>query len=1299
MLAVIGKLTGLDRVYVMRYEHETAAGFCEAEWCREGIPTIHETVTSGPYPFADYREVWEPLMGGRHYTSVVEEKVGANRELNINAKNQSDLFVPIFVDDVFWGSVGFDDCTTPRRYSEAEIQVLRGVAAAIAAALARDRAQAAQRAVEDRHNAVLGAVSEVARLLVEQVRWTDVLPEVLATLYRATGVDRVFINRYEESTRSTYFLEEHKRPDLPRMPDYFGPGPWQDEAFPEVSEPLKQGRVYRSVAVQRSGANGAANRAGGVLSDLIVPILPEGRYWGCIGFDDCTVARVWNDADIAVLQTAANVIAAAIAREGAETRRLREAEAYAARTQRHSALLRAVATSTEELLEAACPTLCLDAVLERIGTIGRAMRACVARFDWTREDPDVHGHQEIIHEWTAAGVVRQMDSPTRRFAMLRKDPTWETSLALFRERGRLLVVIAESEEPFRSEQSALGVEWTLGYPIVVEGDFWGVLGLDYATSPKDYDEADLAALQTLASAIAAALVRERSGTRALAVERARVDETRALNQLLENVVAASRALLEEPSFEAGLASWLEQLARAVNADHAVLGEFPGAVAAGTVSPIFATWSRSGITPPSGAIPETTDFVRWRERLLQGDFIWAHRDELSDPTSVRFWESVDCFTDLIVPIIVDRRTVGWLSFDWSNKREWNPAFIAILRTAADGMASAFKRNEALRGMLAEREARLTLERERADLLQSSNLELRRRDSLLTAAAEALKGLMTANDLAVEVRNALRILGEAADMQRVKVLLQRKPPDGPEFHELVYEWWSPELVSQTELGVTHFPDDLVVEYLASLRAGQSLWKLIDEVLPHLREPFQRVGMQSMGAVPIFAQSTYVGLVAFDDCRRRRVWSQAEKEALTIAARGLGAAIRRERMEAEKIEAVSYERTLAAKTRANEVVRANGAMRRTLAELARSQNVEGFFRIALQEIVRLAGACAAHLFDYDAASNRLRQLCVVRDGEFYADGHPEDPPSFRAGFDADVTPAFREMASNPAEPWSTDSVDGDTVWPDTRGWHRRMGHRALSGRALMAGERPIGLLGLAYREANPLSQTETEVMEALSQQLALAMQLTRLGDQARQQQTKAAVQGERNRLAREIHDTLAQSFTSILLQLEAASLLRERGDPRADERYRNIRAQAQLGLAETRRTALALSSEALNRGLLPALIQLCQRSHVEDRMSCSVTHRGLPRRLEAEQEESLLRLAKEALSNAVRHGRASVVKMKLVFAPAEVRLTIADNGRGFPTAQPREGLGLSNMRAGLARLGGTLEIRSRPSLGTTLVAVVPI
>ncbi|MBC8011450.1 MAG: GAF domain-containing protein, partial [Burkholderiales bacterium] len=147
-LGALGEFTGLHRVYIVRFDHDARAGFLVAEHCAPGIASVLTRVGSGPYSYADYEEVWRPLLADQVYSSLTRLKSGANADLNHQVGTRSDLFVPIFVAGVFWGAIGFDDCVHERVYSDAEIQVLRGAAAALAAAISRDAAESARRLAE-----------------------------------------------------------------------------------------------------------------------------------------------------------------------------------------------------------------------------------------------------------------------------------------------------------------------------------------------------------------------------------------------------------------------------------------------------------------------------------------------------------------------------------------------------------------------------------------------------------------------------------------------------------------------------------------------------------------------------------------------------------------------------------------------------------------------------------------------------------------------------------------------------------------------------------------------------------------------------------------------------------------------------------------------------------------------------------------------------------------------------------------------------------------------------------------------
>jgi len=194
------------------------------------------------------------------------------------------------------------------------------------------------------------------------------------------------------------------------------------------------------------------------------------------------------------------------------------------------------------------------------------------------------------------------------------------------------------------------------------------------------------------------------------------------------------------------------------------------------------------------------------------------------------------------------------------------------------------------------------------------------------------------------------------------------------------------------------------------------------------------------------------------------------------------------------------------------------------------------------------------------------------------------------------------------------------------------------------------------------------------------------------EAGAAAERERLAGEIHDTLAQGFTSIITLLQAADpVLR-------DERVALAVRTARENLAESRTLIAALAPPALAAGSLAAAVRRQARSFTEETgVPASARVTGEPRELPTAAEVVLLRAAQEALANARRHAGAGEVEVLLAYAEGSVRLVVRDDGRGFDTAVAG-GFGLTAMRTRVEQAGGTLTVRSDPGDGTTLELEVP-
>ncbi|HEX8128129.1 MAG TPA: two-component regulator propeller domain-containing protein [Pyrinomonadaceae bacterium] len=201
------------------------------------------------------------------------------------------------------------------------------------------------------------------------------------------------------------------------------------------------------------------------------------------------------------------------------------------------------------------------------------------------------------------------------------------------------------------------------------------------------------------------------------------------------------------------------------------------------------------------------------------------------------------------------------------------------------------------------------------------------------------------------------------------------------------------------------------------------------------------------------------------------------------------------------------------------------------------------------------------------------------------------------------------------------------------------------------------------------------------------------------------ERNRIARELHDALAQGFTSISIHLEALSAKMGAPHDAAREHLNQARLLVRSSLAEARRTVRDLRSELLESGdLAAALSQVAGQLTAGTQVSAQVTAAGAARPLPARVENNLLRVGQEALTNAVRHAGARTVWARLEYGSHQVRLRIEDDGRGFDVhttdaASNGGGFGLRGMRERLTQIGGTLCVESLPGRGTEITATVPL
>jgi signal transduction histidine kinase len=230
------------------------------------------------------------------------------------------------------------------------------------------------------------------------------------------------------------------------------------------------------------------------------------------------------------------------------------------------------------------------------------------------------------------------------------------------------------------------------------------------------------------------------------------------------------------------------------------------------------------------------------------------------------------------------------------------------------------------------------------------------------------------------------------------------------------------------------------------------------------------------------------------------------------------------------------------------------------------------------------------------------------------------------------------------------------------------------------------------------------ALQARLEELNELYQQSEKLHQENLKLVVTEERNRLAREIHDVLAQGFTAIILQVEAA-LLNPQDSSSVEMRLAQINELAHHNLQEARRSVANLRPLPLDdSSLYEALERIVREFNAEQQCKATFASSGEVRFLPVEIETALLRITQEALSNVVRHARASTVQVTLDYDEEEVCLTVQDNGKGFEVLTASNGgkngqtFGLSTMQERARLIGGWTTIQSSLGEGCRVRVIVP-
>jgi signal transduction histidine kinase len=254
------------------------------------------------------------------------------------------------------------------------------------------------------------------------------------------------------------------------------------------------------------------------------------------------------------------------------------------------------------------------------------------------------------------------------------------------------------------------------------------------------------------------------------------------------------------------------------------------------------------------------------------------------------------------------------------------------------------------------------------------------------------------------------------------------------------------------------------------------------------------------------------------------------------------------------------------------------------------------------------------------------------------------------------------------------------------------------LRIGEQVIGTLDVQSASLNAFSEEDTLVLQSLADQIAIAIENARLYNRS----VELAAMEERNRLARDLHDSVTQTLYSLFLLSEGwRQLIRDGAEPRVEERLGKVSEITSQTLKEMRLLIHQLRPPVLAKeGLIGALRQRLDaveyRAGVETRLLMD-DWIVLP----VEIEECFYYIAQEALNNALKHAAATKVTVGLRIQEEYATLNISDNGKGFTPSEAaqRGGLGLHSMRERVDRMGGAFDLISAPGQGTTITARIKI
>jgi signal transduction histidine kinase len=370
-----------------------------------------------------------------------------------------------------------------------------------------------------------------------------------------------------------------------------------------------------------------------------------------------------------------------------------------------------------------------------------------------------------------------------------------------------------------------------------------------------------------------------------------------------------------------------------------------------------------------------------------------------------------------------------------------------------------------------------------------------------------------------------------------------------------------------------------------------------------------------------------------------------------------------------------------------------------LVREPDIEGFFRALLKTLAEEGESHKVSVWLIDEEQKACDVWMAHLDGQVFTAGSPDwqttehttkFPRQTFAGHLFSYAPGWHQTVEY--------SSDDERMPANLREFIQAQGLSVTLVAPLLINTRNLGWITLCTRETRDCSEGQwwrIALIEAIARQAALALHHSRIVEQKRIEERRKAILEERNRLARDIHDNLAQGFAAILMQLQGAQREACELPPAVARSIETAVDLARTHLTEARRSVGSLrpnvgTGEDVSRAI-KRLAELGQRTTT---VPIEVQLDELPRFGDGVERE-ILSIVQEALSNAVRHSRAGRITIKASAVNSlGLRLSVADDGRGIPRERPTSGFGLTSMQERADRIGASLTIVTAPRSGTEVV-----